>query len=122
MAKLNAAEALSEGGGQAGAAQEPASGPPGPPAGQVWAALLVYRYLSNAASFVLRVVYSVKDHHGLLRDSPLLKKTCIRQVVSDKWFPLTGGRRRAWAGVGGARVAEPGLAPEESLVDVNSLM
>ena len=27
----------------------------------------------------------------LLHYSPLLKKTCVRQVVLDKWFPLTIG-------------------------------
>ena len=32
------------------------------------------------ASFVLRVAQSVKDHHTLLHVSPLLKKTCARQV------------------------------------------
>ena len=26
--------------------------------------------------------------HELLHDSPRLKNTCVRQVVSDKWFPL----------------------------------
>ena len=51
-------------------------------------ALLVSRYLSNAASFVFCVVYSVKDHHNSLHCSPLLKNTCVRQVVLDKWFPL----------------------------------
>ena len=30
-----------------------------------WVALLVQRYLSNAASFCLHAVYSVKDHHDL---------------------------------------------------------
>ena len=32
----------------------------------LWAALLVRRYLSNAVSFVLCVDYSFKDHHNLL--------------------------------------------------------
>ena len=50
--------------------------------------LLVQRYVSNAASFVLCVFRRVKDHHILLHDSPLLKKTCVRQVVLDEWFPL----------------------------------
>ena len=45
--------------------------------------------LSNAASFVLCVVRHVEDHHNLLHDSPLLKKTCVGQVVLDKWFPLS---------------------------------
>ena len=39
------------------------------------------------ASFVLCVVYSVKDHHDLRHDSPRLKKTCGRQVVLNKRFP-----------------------------------
>ena len=34
----------------------------------------------------------VKDHRVVLHDSPLLKKTCVRQAVVDKWFPLV-----AWA-------------------------
>ena len=51
--------------------------------------------LSNAtcliqASFVLRALRRVKDHHTVLHDSPLLKKTCVRQTVLDKWFPLKG--------------------------------
>ena len=52
-----------------------------------WVALLVSRYLSNAASFALGVFRRVKDHHSLLHYSPLLK-TCVRQVVLDKWLPL----------------------------------
>ena len=35
----------------------------------------------NAASSVLRAAHSVEDHHGLLLDSPLSKKTCARQVM-----------------------------------------
>ena len=27
----------------------------------------------------------------MLHDSPLLKKTCVRQVALDKWFPLNPG-------------------------------
>ena len=31
----------------------------------------------------------VKDHHDLREIPPVLKKTCVRQVVMlDKWFPL----------------------------------
>ena len=37
---------------------------------------------------VLCVFLSVKDHHELLHSSPRLKNTCVRQVVSDKWFPV----------------------------------
>ena len=55
-----------------------------------------WHYLSNTtcliqASFVLRrfICYSrVNDRHNLPIDSSLLKKTCVRQVVLDKWFPL----------------------------------
>ena len=40
------------------------------------------------ASFVLFALRSVKDHHhSLLHYSPLLKNTCVRQVVLDKRFP-----------------------------------
>ena len=31
---------------------------------------------------------SVKDRHNLLNCSPLLKKSCVRQVVLDKWLLL----------------------------------
>ena len=41
----------------------------------------------------LSVPASVKDHHNVLHDSPLLKKACVRRVVLDKWFPLTYGGR-----------------------------
>ena len=51
------------------------------------------KYLSETASFVLCVFWSVKAHHNLLYCSPLLqKKTCVRQVVLDKQCPT----RRAW--------------------------
>ena len=56
-----------------------------------WVALFVQRYLSNTASFVLCVFRRVKEHHNLLHDSTRLKKTCVRQVVLDKWFPLKWG-------------------------------
>ena len=56
-----------------------------------WVALLVEGYLSDAASFVLCVFCRVKDHHKLLHYSSLLKKTCVKQVVLDKWLPLTPG-------------------------------
>ena len=49
-----------------------------------------WHYLSDAASFVLRVFRRVKDHHNLPHDSPLLKNTGVRQVVLDKLFPLIG--------------------------------
>ena len=52
-----------------------------------WVALLVSRYLSNAASFVLCVLCRVKDRHALQHSSPFLKKACVRQVASDKCFP-----------------------------------
>ena len=51
-------------------------------------------YLSNAAClirprFVLCAVYGVKGHHTLPNELRLLKNVCVRQVVLDKWFPLT---------------------------------
>ena len=61
--------------------------------------------LMHTASFVLRAVYSVKDHLNLTKYSPLLKKTCVRQVVSDKWFPLrytgTPNSNRPMSGIHG---------------------
>ena len=45
---------------------------------------IAWHHLSNAtASFVLRVVRRVREHQN--NDS---KKTCVRRVVLDKWFPL----------------------------------
>ena len=48
-------------------------------------------YLSNATCLIRPhlscVVRRVKDHRKLPKYSPLLKKTCVRQVVLDKWFP-----------------------------------
>ena len=32
-------------------------------------------------------VSSCQDHHRLLHSSPLLKNTCVRQAVLDKWSP-----------------------------------
>ena len=46
--------------------------------------------LSNAASFVLCFVSRVKDHYKLLHSSPCLKKSYVRQVVLDEWFPVEG--------------------------------
>ena len=43
------------------------------------------------ASFVVCAVYNVQDQHNLPNDSPLLKNTCIRQVVLDKCFPPNKG-------------------------------
>ena len=50
-------------------------------------ALLVQSYSSNAASLVLCALRRVKDHCNLPHDSPRLKKSCVRQVVLDKWLP-----------------------------------
>ena len=55
----------------------------------LWVALPVLRYLSDAASFVLSVSRRVKEHHNLPLCSRLLRKTCVRRVVLDKWFPLS---------------------------------
>ena len=50
-------------------------------------------YLSDATcliqgSFVSCVFRRVKDHHNLLHYLPLLKNSCVRQVVLDKLFLL----------------------------------
>ena len=59
--------------------------------GIAWVALLVWRYLYNAASCVLYgIACLIQSYLHLLHYSPLLKKTCIRQVVLDKWLPLNG--------------------------------
>ena len=44
--------------------------------------------LERGSPFVSCVLRRVEDHHTLLHCSPRLKKTCVRQVVLDKWFPL----------------------------------
>ena len=50
---------------------------------------------------------SVKDHHNLPHYSQLLKRTCVRQVVLDKWLPLTQKTIHPALQVGAARgVAE----------------
>ena len=54
--------------------------------------IIGWRYMSNVtlcntASSALCAFRSVKAPHTLLHYSPLLKKTCVRQVVSDKWLP-----------------------------------
>ena len=51
-------------------------------------------YLSNTASFGLCAFCRVKDHRKLLHDSPLLRKSCVRQVVSDKRYSLGSSRDR----------------------------
>ena len=33
----------------------------------------------------------VREHHSVLRSSPL-EETCVRQVVLDKWFPLNSAK------------------------------
>ena len=49
---------------------------------QPWVALLVERYLSTTAWFVLRALRRVEDHHNSQRYSQRLKNTCVRQVVA----------------------------------------
>ena len=55
----------------------------------LWVALLVQRYLSNAASFAFCGITCLMK---LLHSSPLLKNTCVRQVVLDGWFPRSPAR------------------------------
>ena len=62
---------------------------PKPWGGTTCLTLLVF----NTASFVLCVVFRVKDHHHLLHYSPRLKKTCVRQVALDRWLPLKAAVR-----------------------------
>ena len=52
-------------------------------------------YLSSTASFASCAAYSVKDRRNLPNCSPLSKKTCVRQVVLDKWFPPEGSGARS---------------------------
>ena len=44
--------------------------------------------MSTTASYVSCAFRPVKDHHNVLRSSPLLKKACVRQVVLDKLLPM----------------------------------
>ena len=50
-------------------------------------------YLSNATCpirpHLFYVFRHVKDHLTLPKYSSLLKNACVRQVMLDKWFPLT---------------------------------
>ena len=51
-----------------------------------------WHYLSNAAclmqaSSVLCVVYGVNDRPSFATSFAALEQTCVRQVVSDEWFP-----------------------------------
>ena len=53
--------------------------------------VLGWHFLPNATCLLrphLSYALSAKDHHDLLHSSLLLKRTCVRQVVLDKWFPL----------------------------------
>ena len=53
-----------------------------------WVALLVWRYLSNAASFVF---YGITGLIRLIEFAvwfATFEEKCVRQVVLDKWFPL----------------------------------
>ena len=47
--------------------------------------------------YSLTCMLSCHDHHNLLHHSPLLKKTCVRQVVLDKRFPLILSYRQSSA-------------------------
>ena len=89
--------------------------PPAPPF--LALALLVQCCLSTTASFVLYVFRRVTEHRNLPHYWPMLKKTCARQVVLDKWVPPTSAVRVVDAGVqaavglsrlGGTRCAELG--------------
>ena len=51
-----------------------------------WAALHVWLYLSNTASWVVCTAYRVKDRHSLFNYLQRLKRTSVRQVVLDKWY------------------------------------
>ena len=62
---------------------------------------LGWHYLSNATCpmwpclfYALFTVSRILDHHKSLHYSPLLKKPSVRQVVLDKWFPLSAPGRR----------------------------
>ena len=65
-----------------------------PSRGDRWSAVLGWHYLSNATGLIRPHLFSralLVHQYGqlnLLHDSPLLKKTCVRQVVLDKRFPL----------------------------------
>ena len=38
----------------------------------------------------------MKDHHNFLRYAPLVGKTCVRQAVLDKRFPLNAWITSKW--------------------------
>ena len=56
------------------------------------ATCLIWPHLCYARFVLSRITIPVKDHHILQRCLPLLKKTCVRQVVLDKLFPLSQAR------------------------------
>ena len=73
----------------------------------------------------MRAGCSVKDHHNLLHDSPLLKKSCARQVVLDEWLPLISARGLAvlsprLLGLPPALLRLPGALPELPVLGVQS--
>ena len=94
-------------------------------AGADWVALLVQHHLSDAASFVFCVFRHVIDHINLPNDSLCLKKTCVREVVLDKWFPpmvassYLGSQDRLQGSYSAARgviqVIPPELSPRHPL-------
>ena len=55
--------------------------------------IYIYTYIYNATCPIRPrlsdVFLRVKEHHDLLNVSLPLKKSCFRQVVLDKWFPLS---------------------------------
>ena len=61
---------------------------------------LGWHYLSNATCLIrphsLCFPARRRSSRNLPHDSPLLKKTCVKQLVLDKWFPLKTARS-GWA-------------------------
>ena len=61
----------------------------------IHAAGMGWHYMSKATCLIRPHVFyvfcccCVEDRQDLLHDSPRSKKTWVRQVVLDKWFPLT---------------------------------
>ena len=52
-----------------------------------------WHYLSNTARLIrprlFRALRRVRDHDNLPKYSPRLQNTCVRQVMLDKWLPLS---------------------------------
>ena len=74
--------------------------------------IVIYVYIYIYIYICICVFRRVRDRHKLLHYSPLVKKTCVRQVVLDDWFSLSAAGAR---GCGGWTSAAEGSAAARCL-------